>query len=87
MIAFSSQLGLCLRRGFQRLSNNVAVPISFVVGNAIMAIIFGSVFFQVGVTADDMPKRSALLFFSMMVNAFMSGFEACIVRTHSSVDN
>jgi ATP-binding cassette subfamily G (WHITE) protein 2 (PDR) len=44
-------------------------------GNAIMAVIIGSFFLDLGTTADDIPKRSVLLFFSMLVNAFMSGFE------------
>jgi len=78
MIAFPYQLGLCLQRGFRRLSNDLAVPISFVVGNIVMAIIIGTVFFKLGTTADDISKRNVLLFYSILVNAFLSGFEVLI---------
>jgi ATP-binding cassette subfamily G (WHITE) protein 2 (PDR) len=81
MIALHSQLSLCLGRGFRRLSNNLAVPISFIIGNAVIAVIIGSVFLDIGATADDMAKRSVLLFFSILVNAFMSGFEVSHIST------
>lgn len=75
MIHLSAQLDLCVRRGLRRLSNDLAVPISFVAGNIIMAVIIGTVFLKLGTNADDISKRSVLLFYSVLVNAFMSGFE------------
>jgi ATP-binding cassette subfamily G (WHITE) protein 2 (PDR) len=40
-----------------------------------MAIIIGTVFLNLGTGSDDISKRSVLLFYSVLVNAFMSGFE------------
>lgn len=69
------QIGLCLGRGIQRVKNNIQLPISTVLGNTIMALIVGSIFFNLKPDSDSMQKRTILLFFSTLLNGFMTGFE------------
>ncbi len=45
------------------------------IANTILSIIIGSVFYQLDETADSLQRRSLLLFFALMVNAFVSGIE------------
>ena len=58
-----------------RLRNDLAPPISAIVGNCILAIILGSVFYNLPETTDSFYSRGALLFFATLLNAFTSGFE------------
>ncbi|KAF1950446.1 hypothetical protein CC80DRAFT_509783 [Byssothecium circinans] len=74
-IPISQQIAICLIRGFQRLRNNLAVPISYVIGNVVMAAVVGSVFIDLGDTANDVTRRTVLLFFAVLINAFMSAQE------------
>jgi ATP-binding cassette subfamily G (WHITE) protein 2 (PDR) len=78
-VPLPTQIKLCLSRGFQRLKNNIGVPISYVIGNVVMAIIVGSVFNNLGQSADDVSQRTILLFFSVLINAFMSAAEVLTV--------
>jgi hypothetical protein len=66
---------LCLGRGFKRVRNNIGVPIGYVVGNLVMAAVVGSVYLQLKDTTDDVSKRTVLLFFAILINAFMSASE------------
>ncbi|KAF1948956.1 hypothetical protein CC80DRAFT_529725 [Byssothecium circinans] len=74
-LPFSMQMSLCLQRDLRRVRNNLGVPISFVFGNAIIAIIIGTVFWKLEDTAEAIPRRAVLIFFSVLVNSFMTGFE------------
>lgn len=64
-----------MRRGVRRIKSNLALPISFVVGNIIMALIVGSVFYNLEDNAASISTRGILIFYSVLLNSFMTGFE------------
>jgi ABC-type multidrug transport system ATPase subunit len=80
----STQVKLCLGRGFRRLQNNIGVPISYVVGNLVMAIVVGTLFIDLGESTDDVSKRTILLFFAILINAFMSAAEVSLTTDEDS---
>ena len=69
---------MCLRRGIQRLRNNIVLPISFVLGNFVMALIVGSIFYNLDDSTKDLSSRGVFIFFAVLLNAFMSAFEVRI---------
>ncbi|KAF1961950.1 AtrD, ABC-transporter [Byssothecium circinans] len=69
------QISICIRRGFQRLRNNYVATVSGVVGNTVIAIVVGSVYYALGDDTDAVDKRAVLQFFSLMINAYAPAFE------------
>ena len=69
------QVKLCLVRGFQRLKGDASLTWSQLIGNFIMALIIGSVFFNLKETTSSFYSRGALLFFAVLLNAFSSALE------------
>ncbi len=69
------QVSLCLGRGFVRLRNDLAPPISNLVGNCILGVVLGTVFLNLRDDTSSFFARSALIFFATLLNAFVSGFE------------
>ncbi|KAF2276916.1 uncharacterized protein EI97DRAFT_433130 [Westerdykella ornata] len=78
-IPIANQVALCLGRGFKRLKNNIGVPISYIIGNLVMAAIVGSVYLNLQESNDDVSKRTVLIFFAILINAFMSAAEVLTV--------
>jgi ATP-binding cassette subfamily G (WHITE) protein 2 (PDR) len=71
-----------MQRGIRRIQSNLALPISFVMGNAVMALIVGSVFYNLDNTTASISARGILIFYSVLLNGFMTGFEVgSIVKT------
>ena len=69
------QVNLCMVRGFQRLKGDASLTLTQLIGNTIMALIIGSVFYQLEPTTDSFYSRGALLFFAVLLNAFSSALE------------
>lgn len=76
------QINLCMVRGFQRLKGDASLTTSQLIGNFIMALVIGSVFFQLKDTTDSFYSRGALLFFAVLLNAFSSALEVCYSFWH-----
>ncbi|CAL5866766.1 uncharacterized protein PFLUO_LOCUS976 [Penicillium psychrofluorescens] len=74
-MSVSQQINLCMVRGFQRLKGDASLTLSQLIGNTIMALIIGSVFYQLQDTTDSFYSRGALLFFAVLLNAFASALE------------
>ncbi|CEJ91209.1 Putative ATP-binding cassette transporter ifT1 [[Torrubiella] hemipterigena] len=74
-LSYSQQIRLCLWRGWKRLSGDPSLTIGALIGNFAMALIVGSVFFNLGETADSFFQRGSLLFFACLMNAFASALE------------
>lgn len=74
-ISMMNQIKICVVRGFQRLRGDFSLTITALVGNFIMALIIGSVFFDLPETTASFYGRSALLFFAVLLNAFSSALE------------
>jgi ATP-binding cassette subfamily G (WHITE) protein 2 (PDR) len=66
---------LCVQRGFQRLRNNYVPTVSGVIGNNVIAIVVGSVYYNLGDDTDAVDSRAVLIFFSLMINAYAPAFE------------
>jgi hypothetical protein len=62
-------------RGFQRLKGDASLTLSQLIGNFIMALIIGSVFYQLEIDTGSFYSRGALLFFAVLLNAFGSALE------------
>jgi hypothetical protein len=74
-IRIHQQILICLHRGFLRLRNHYFPAVSTIFANAILAIVVGSVFYNLSSTTDSMDRRAILIFFSLMICAFSPAFE------------
>lgn len=74
-ISVPMQIRLCIQRGFQRLRGDMSLALSGIIGNTIMALIIGSVFYDLPVNTGTFYSRGALLFFAILLNAFSSSLE------------
>ncbi len=75
------QVGLCIERGFQRLRGDMSLTLSGMIGNFIMALIIGSVFYNLPSDTGSFFSRGALLFFAILLNAFSSFLEVRVVQS------
>jgi ATP-binding cassette subfamily G (WHITE) protein 2 (PDR) len=69
------QTRACVMRGFLRLRNNVGPGVAGIIGNTIIAIVTGSVFYDLPDTTASFQQRSILLFFVVMMNGCTPAFE------------
>lgn len=74
-ISVPMQIKLCMKRGFQRLQGDASLTVASVIGNTIMALIIGSVFYNLPDNTGSFFSRGALLFFAILLNAFSSALE------------
>ncbi|KKK21251.1 hypothetical protein AOCH_004898 [Aspergillus ochraceoroseus] len=74
-VSLYEQVKLCMIRGFQRLQGDASLTLSQLIGNFIMALIIGSVFYNLDETTGSFYSRGALLFFAVLLNAFSSALE------------
>lgn len=74
-LSVAMQVKLCIERGFQRLRGDMSLTLSSMIGNSIMALIIGSVFYNLPANTGSFYYRGALLFFAILLNAFSSFLE------------
>ncbi|KAL7273249.1 Multidrug resistance protein [Rhizina undulata] len=74
-ISVPMQINLCVRRGFQRLQGDLSNFFATVFGNFIMSLILGSVFYNLPDDTSSFYSRGTLLFYAILMNAFLSGLE------------
>jgi ATP-binding cassette subfamily G (WHITE) protein 2 (PDR) len=74
-LSFSQQVKLCLWRGFRRLAGDPSLTIGALIGNFGMALIIGSVFYNLDNSSSSFFQRGALIFFACLMNAFSSALE------------
>ncbi|OTA56661.1 hypothetical protein K449DRAFT_387405 [Hypoxylon sp. EC38] len=74
-LSYLQQIRLCLWRGWQRLIGDPSLTIGALVGNFVMALIIGSVFYNLQDYTSSFFQRGALLFFACLMNAFASALE------------
>ncbi|KYK54403.1 ABC transporter ABCl1 [Drechmeria coniospora] len=75
MRSYWSQVTFCLWRGWKRLVCDPSTPIGAIIGNFILALIIGSVFYNLDSTSSSFFARGALLFFALLMNAFASSLD------------
>ncbi|KAI1764501.1 ABC-2 type transporter-domain-containing protein [Hypoxylon sp. FL1150] len=74
-LSYWQQVKLCLWRGWQRLKGDPSLTLGALIGNFIMALIIGSVFYNLQDYTSSFFQRGALLFFACLMNAFASALE------------
>ncbi|CAJ2504653.1 Uu.00g120470.m01.CDS01 [Anthostomella pinea] len=74
-LSYSQQIRLCLWRGWLRLKGDPSITIGALIGNFIMSLIVGSVFYNLQDTTASFFQRGALIFFACLLNAFASALE------------
>lgn len=74
-LSYGQQVRLCLWRSFRRLAGDPSLTFSQLFGNCAMALILGSVFYQLERTTESFFQRGAVLFFAVLLNAFGSALE------------
>lgn len=74
-ISVPMQVKLCTERGFQRLRGDMSIALSGIIGNAIIGLIIGSVFYNLSNKTSTFYSRGVLLFFAILLNAFSSFLE------------
>ncbi|TID15216.1 putative multidrug resistance ABC transporter [Venturia nashicola] len=74
-LSFQGQIRLCLWRGFRRLIGDPSLTLTQLFGNVIMALVLGSVFYNLPSNTDSFYRRGALLFFAVLMNAFGAALE------------
>ncbi|KAK9463806.1 ABC-2 type transporter-domain-containing protein [Lipomyces oligophaga] len=74
-ISVHMQIKLCISRGFQRLLGDMTLFFATLISNIILALVISSVFYNLPSTTATFYSRGALLFFSILFNAFSSALE------------
>ena len=74
-LSFAQQIQLCLWRGWRRLIGDPSLTIGALIGNFGMALIIGSVFYNLSDKTSSFFQRGSLLFFAILMNAFASALE------------
>lgn len=74
-LSYGQQVNLCLWRGFRRLVADPSLTLTQLFGNNAMALIIGSIFYNLDDTTNSFYARGALLFFAILMNAFGSALE------------
>ncbi|KAJ5116974.1 hypothetical protein N7456_001322 [Penicillium angulare] len=69
------QINVCISRAFLRSRHNMPGLISGIVGNTILAIILGSMFYNLPEDTSSFESRSILIFYCTMLNACLPAFE------------
>ncbi|EMC97505.1 hypothetical protein BAUCODRAFT_454374 [Baudoinia panamericana UAMH 10762] len=74
-LSYSQQVQLCLWRGFRRLVGDPTLTFTQLFGNFAMALVLGSVFYNLQLTTISFFQRGAVLFFAVLMNAFGAALE------------
>lgn len=74
-LSYTQQIKLCLWRGWKRLTGDPSLTVGSLIGNFIMALIIGSVFYNLQRNSSSFFQRGSLLFFACLMNAFASALE------------
>ena len=72
VISIWMQIRLCTRRAYQRIWNDKVSTITTVIGQIVMALIVGSVFYGTPGTTTSFFSKGATLFFAILLNALIS---------------
>ncbi|KAL4929759.1 ABC-2 type transporter-domain-containing protein [Aspergillus undulatus] len=69
------QISLCLVRGFQRLRGDASLTTTALIGNFMLSLILGSVFYNLPSDTTSFYSRGVLLFYAVLLSAFSSALE------------
>jgi len=69
------QVKICIIRGFQRLAGDKAFTSITILGNIVISLVLGSIFFNLPDSTASFYGRDALLFVVVLFNALTSALE------------
>ena len=72
VISIPMMIKLCSKRAYQRLVNDKTSTISTILGQIVMALIVGSVFYGTPNSTSAFFSKGAILFFAILLNALIS---------------
>lgn len=72
MVNFVMQVRICTQRAYQRLWNDKPSTLTVVIGQVIMALVVGSVFYGTPNTTSSFFARGSTLFFATLLNALIA---------------
>jgi ATP-binding cassette subfamily G (WHITE) protein 2 (PDR) len=72
MVSLPMQVKICTKRAYQRLWNDKASTLTVVLGQVIMALVVGSVFFGTPNNTNSFFARGSTLFFATLLNALIA---------------
>ena len=72
MVSLPMQVKICTKRAYQRLWNDKASTLTVVLGQIIMALVVGSVFFGLAANTNSFFARGSTLFFATLLNALIA---------------
>lgn len=75
ILTYMQQIQLCLWRGWKRFTGDPGITVGAVIGNFIMSLVIGSIFYNLQQTSSSFFQRGALIFFACLLNAFSSALE------------
>ncbi|WVO15160.1 hypothetical protein L204_102804 [Cryptococcus depauperatus] len=84
-LSYGGQVKLCLHRGLQRLKADPSLTLTQLFGNFVMALIVGSIFYNLPPTTNSFYSKGALLFFAILMSAFSSALEILILYAQRSI--
>lgn len=71
-ISVPMQVKICTIRAYQRLWNDKTSTITTIIGQSVMALIIGSVFYGTPLTTAAFFSKGSVLFFAVLLNALLS---------------
>ncbi|KAF5666080.1 ABC transporter CDR4 [Fusarium heterosporum] len=84
-ISYAAQVKLTLWRGWRRLLADPGFTIASLIFNLIMALVLGSMFFNLKDDSSSFYYRGGLIFFALLFNAFASQLEVLTVYAERPV--
>ncbi|KAK4223039.1 ABC-2 type transporter-domain-containing protein [Podospora fimiseda] len=73
------QMHICINRAFLRLHHHYVPQVSAVLANALLAIVIGTVYYNIEETTAGLNKRAVLVFFSLLHTSMTSAFDVIIM--------
>jgi ATP-binding cassette, subfamily G (WHITE), member 2, PDR len=74
-MSYAQQVQLCLWRSWRRLMGDPSLTVGAIIGNVVMALIIGSVFYNIPETTASFFQRGALIVFACLMNGFSTAVE------------
>jgi ATP-binding cassette subfamily G (WHITE) protein 2 (PDR) len=74
-VSFAQQISYLIGRGYQRIRGDFSMQFTMIFGNSSMGLVMASMFYNLPVNTSSFYRRSALLFFAILFNAFSSMLE------------
>ena len=72
IVSIPMQLKICIKRAYQRIWNDKASTYTVVIGQVILALVVGSVFFGATKNTDSFFPTGSTLFFAVLLNALIA---------------